>query len=116
MDFDLNKDGDLVYDSTNDLSTITSPSKEVAQNLRIYLQMEQGDNIFEPDRGVPWFEFSNLRNSENIYESLVRAALNSHKMVAEVNDVSTTSSERTMNIECIITTTDDDVITVLLER
>ncbi len=116
MDFKLNQDGDLILNELNEIETIEDVNDIIKQNLVVYLNTQRGSNIFYPDRGVPWFEFSGMKESESIAESLTRSALNKHEMVEEVENVDASLEDRTMNIECRIRSTEDTVLTILLEE
>lgn len=69
----LDKDGDIGLTEAGDISLVTSPVQEVLIKLRWYF----AEWVFDPDKGIPWFESILVKNPdvEGIKKRLIREML-----------------------------------------
>lgn len=69
----LDKDGDIGLTKAGDISLVTSPVQEVLIKLRWYF----AEWVFDPDKGIPWFESVLVKNPdvEGIKKRLIREML-----------------------------------------
>lgn len=74
----LDNEGDIALTKDGDISLVTSPVQAVMIKLRWYL----GEWIFDPDRGIAWFEKILVKNPdiEGIKKLLI-------KEIMDVDDV-----------------------------
>ena len=56
----LDKDGDILLTEEGDISLVTSPVQEVMIKLRWYF----AEWVFDPERGIPWFESILVKNPD----------------------------------------------------
>ncbi|MFG6334519.1 MAG: hypothetical protein K1W20_03455 [Lachnospiraceae bacterium] len=69
----LDADGDIRLTEEGDILLVTSPVQEVLIKLRWYF----AEWVFDPDKGIPWFESVLVKNPdvEGIKKRLIREIL-----------------------------------------
>lgn len=69
----LDKDGDVALTADGDISLVTSPVQEVLIKLRWYF----AEWVFDPEKGIPWFESVLVKNPDidGIKKRLIREML-----------------------------------------
>lgn len=69
----LDKDGDIALTEDGDISLVTSPVQEVMIKLRWYF----AEWVFDPEKGIPWFEAVLVKNPDidGIKKRLIRELL-----------------------------------------
>ncbi len=69
----LDRDGDIKLTEDGDILLVTSPVQEVLIKLRWYL----AEWVFDPEKGIPWFESILIKNPdiEGIKKRLTREIL-----------------------------------------
>lgn len=72
-DIFLDRDGDIFLTADGDISLVTSPVQEVMIKLRWYF----AEWVFDPEKGIPWFESILVKNPdiEGIKKRLIREML-----------------------------------------
>lgn len=72
-DIFLDRDGDISLTADGDISLVTSPVQEVMIKLRWYF----AEWVFDPEKGIPWFESILVKNPdiEGIKKRLIREML-----------------------------------------
>lgn len=93
----LDKDGDIALTEDGDISLVTSPVQEVMIKLRWYF----AEWVFDPEKGIPWFETVLVKNPDidGIKKRLIRELLDVDDILEVPKmDISIDSGTRTAHI------------------
>lgn len=92
MDILLNKEGDLHITPDGDIVLGNS----IAQKISCRLKMFEGEWRYDPDEGIPYFNYLFQKNPDTDYlESVIRAKIFEVPEVTEVKDVSISADPKT---------------------
>lgn len=113
--FKLDDDGDIIINELNNIE-MTDPERTLEQRLEVYLETYLGNDIFYPERGVPWVQYDNITDYLSFLENIISNSLKRNEYVERVVNVSATrisEEEVEMDIQCVA---NQEEISLLLTR
>ena len=102
----LDKDGDILLTEEGDISLVTSPVQEVMIKLRWYF----AEWMFDPEKGIPWFESILVKNPDidGIKKIFIRELLDIDDIIEVPQmDITVDSRERNALVRFQIRTSEE---------